>query len=457
MRKRFLALLLSLALALGLLPLSAAALPADDSAYQLYLAAEERTLAIDALRIKTTSSSSMTMTPTDIAKTTMGELADELNSYMSGSSASDVILTSLPGGGDYIFDKSEGINIHNSAPYLSFSECFGDYIFSTYVLPEPLIYVIPYDTADYFDSPANDFPATEIEGFIKSSSVEALNGKTVLRFVIDKEAVASISKLDVYAVYIYYLSYLGTSTINRSDIALTVTLDENGYIESTVSKAVMTVDNPYFRAVANSEVTANLSAYTGENPAPDLAKMFPGAADWALVELYAAKFQNLLPDALASDYGSSITRGEFCALVSALIEASGIRPDSMEQYISFSDTTDPEIISIAAYGIINGYPDGTFRPNSPISREEAAVMLHRTAAVLHDGHIRYETLSFIDSNSFSDWSADSIAFVSSCSAGKRRVMGGVGNNRFDPKGIYTRQQAILTFSRLLIYLDKFIY
>ncbi len=80
-------------------------------------------------------------------------------------------------------------------------------------------------------------------------------------------------------------------------------------------------------------------------------------------------------------------------------------------------------------------------------------MLSRTAALTGDSpNAPYS--GFDDENLFG-WAEENIEFISCCidTSGAKAVMGGVGDNLFDPAGNYTREQAILTFQRLYRYVE----
>lgn len=51
---------------------------------------------------------------------------------------------------------------------------------------------------------------------------------------------------------------------------------------------------------------------------------------------------------------------------------------------------------------------------------------------------------FRDSGNISSWALTGVGYVSA-----KGIMSGVGDNRFDPQGKHTREQAIVTFARLL--------
>ncbi|MBE6070101.1 MAG: S-layer homology domain-containing protein [Clostridium lundense] len=181
-----------------------------------------------------------------------------------------------------------------------------------------------------------------------------------------------------------------------------------------------------------------------------------GASPWAAEEVAAAIAAGLVPDELQGGYQQNITRAEFCRLmvrlVSTALEANmkGIMSDKgLLEYGIFSDAGDDEdILTAYAMGIVNGFPDGTFRPNDSITREQAATMLAR-AAVFMD-MTAGTPIAFADADSFSAWAVDGIAFVSGLvdPISGKAVMSGTGENRFSPAAFYTREQAILTAVRL---------
>lgn len=74
-------------------------------------------------------------------------------------------------------------------------------------------------------------------------------------------------------------------------------------------------------------------------------------------------------------------------------------------------------------------------------------MLGRAARFLGIGANSQE-MAFIDKETFSKYAVEDIAFVSSIKGRGARVMTGVGKDRFNPKGTYSREQAIIILLRL---------
>ena len=72
------------------------------------------------------------------------------------------------------------------------------------------------------------------------------------------------------------------------------------------------------------------------------------------------------------DLTKDITRGEMCELaVYAFEKATGNDIDlSNESFTGFTDTNDENIVKAHLYGIVNGYEDGSFRPNQLLTRQE---------------------------------------------------------------------------------------
>ena len=72
----------------------------------------------------------------------------------------------------------------------------------------------------------------------------------------------------------------------------------------------------------------------------------------------------------------AITRAEVVALMDIFLD------EVYDSSISFSDVKwstnfRDSIMKAASNGLINGYPDGTYKPNNPITRAEMAVILGR--------------------------------------------------------------------------------
>ncbi len=174
-------------------------------------------------------------------------------------------------------------------------------------------------------------------------------------------------------------------------------------------------------------------------------------ATWAYEEVEEAIGLQLIPNELQSDFEKTITREEFCVLAIQMIE---VKTDmSIEDYIkqegltlssvdTFSDTVNPDILAAHTLSITSGYPDGTFKPDMGLTREQAAKFLTATAAAL--GQNTDSNLpAYSDATDIANWAQPYVGYVYDIG-----VMKGVSNNQFAPKAGYQRQQSIMTMLRL---------
>lgn len=166
---------------------------------------------------------------------------------------------------------------------------------------------------------------------------------------------------------------------------------------------------------------------------------------WAIAAVEECKALALIPEALQCKYKEPITREEFCDTLACLIpvcSGKSMADLCTQQGVSmddvyFSDAAKNSIRSCAALGIVTGYPDQFFGPKKSISRQEAAVMLQRTAELLGVS-IPSAGKTFADQNLIRSWAVEAVDFVTSCG-----IMNGTGTG-FSPTDTYTRQQAFQT-------------
>jgi len=174
---------------------------------------------------------------------------------------------------------------------------------------------------------------------------------------------------------------------------------------------------------------------------------------WAEAEVAEAVDKNLVPEDIQIWWKDSCTREEFCRMLSLSVkEIKGktlAELSSGEDALNFSDCDNPDVLAASALGIVNGIGNERFAPNRFITREQAATMLARAAAVL-DTPLAGNSISFADEDQISDWARAGIYAVSRilCGDAKTPLMQGVGSNMFTPQDYYTVEQSAITMLRL---------
>ncbi|MGG4095921.1 S-layer homology domain-containing protein [Paenibacillus lautus] len=151
------------------------------------------------------------------------------------------------------------------------------------------------------------------------------------------------------------------------------------------------------------------------------------------------------------DPNRTVTRAEFVAM---LVRSLGLA--EKPQLSAYSDVWPKEVWyagavgAASAAGLIEGYADGSFRPDARVTREQVVVMLGR--AVLYAGELPPQDASalerFADHAQVSEWAKGSAAEL--LAAG---MIEGVGNAAFAPQAFATRAQSTVLLNRMLLYLN----
>lgn len=178
-------------------------------------------------------------------------------------------------------------------------------------------------------------------------------------------------------------------------------------------------------------------------------------SSWAEDEVNSARDNGLIPESLDGNYTGNITRAEFCRLGVALVKGLGKEDQVFSKKTvvlngkRFTDTDDADVLAMCDAGIVNGYGDGRFGPDDPITREQAAVMLARLARAVGKNEADIKNTGFRDGDKISSWAKEDVQFIAGVrTQGGKAVMGGTGGGNFSPKNNYTREQAFVTFERL---------
>ncbi|WP_020618813.1 NEAT domain-containing protein [Paenibacillus daejeonensis] len=184
-----------------------------------------------------------------------------------------------------------------------------------------------------------------------------------------------------------------------------------------------------------------------ETPTPPAVTFTDTATHWANQSIARATELGIVNGYADGTFkpNATVNRAEFAAIISRAFQLDLNAPAS-----SFSDWNGvqawakPFIEQAVAAGIINGYEDGSFRPTQQVSRTEIAVMIVRALGL----HTNSEAeLSFQDAGQIPAYAKPYIA-----AAVEHGLIEGLGNNTFGAQAPATRAQAITLILRALDYL-----
>ncbi|URN96422.1 MAG: beta-N-acetylglucosaminidase domain-containing protein [Candidatus Pristimantibacillus lignocellulolyticus] len=206
--------------------------------------------------------------------------------------------------------------------------------------------------------------------------------------------------------------------------------------------------------VSGDEITVEVSdvatlAVFGVNepvvPSVELADIQGHWAEEAINKAIVQGIVNGYPDGSFRPE-ASITRQEFIVMLVHALKLEGDQSTLLfNDNTKISDWAKDEISLAVQAGIVNGYADGTFRPNAQISRVEMSALLEAAMRIVYGMNVETENeLTFTDNENIPAWAKEAVAVVAS-----NGLMTGRGDNNFVPNEATTRAEAITVIMRLL--------
>ena len=179
-------------------------------------------------------------------------------------------------------------------------------------------------------------------------------------------------------------------------------------------------------------------------PALTAASITDTIGHWA--EVHIEKWIN---DGLITGYpagqfkpDNSITRAELVSLVNRAFKIPESNASHNFSDVKPSDWFYDDVMSGQAAGYISGYTDGTFKPNNPITRQEAAALL---AKLLNLGSDNASAMaSFGDYQSIGQWAEAAVNGVVT-----HGIMNGFPDKTFRAQKNITRAETVVTLDKAL--------
>lgn len=231
--------------------------------------------------------------------------------------------------------------------------------------------------------------------------------------------------------------------VSPSGITTGVVLTDDGKLHH--EPTVVVQENGKYYAKINSLTNSTYSVIYNPRVMGDVS------SHWASAEVNDMTSRLIIEGVNDSEFmpNEAITRAEFAAIVT---RGLGIQPRNNTG--GFSDVVSGDwfagaVQAAADYDLIDGYADGTYRPNQNITRQEAVAVLIRAGAIakldvnLTMDEANRALLAFADGADVPSWARSSVASAISLNLLKGR--GGA----LDPEANLTRAEAAVVVRRLL--------
>lgn len=170
---------------------------------------------------------------------------------------------------------------------------------------------------------------------------------------------------------------------------------------------------------------------------------YVAVADWSKADIEKEIKLNLDVAYTGENVQMSIARVDFAEDAAALVGlAYGQDIRTYERYNELQVLRDKA--EKREMGILKGRGNSySVDPNTPITRQEAAVVLARVYRLYAEEPQTKAPLTYQDAKEVADWARDDVALMTQLG-----VMNGVAKGKFDPKGQYTVEQCLVPLVRL---------
>lgn len=286
----------------------------------------------------------------------------------------------------------------------------------------------------------------ELEGADKAAAeaaIEAAGGKAVSAIVEFKvEAVAGDASIEIAKFSQFVERTLKLTGTGDNLVGVRINAD------GTVSPVPAQAGDDEVKFYSNSN-----SVYAVIDVAP---KSFSDLVNhWAEDEVTALANKLIINGTGAGKFSPKrdVTRAEFAAMI---VRALGLKASGEANFsdVASSAWYAEAVAAAAEAGIVNGYTDGTFRPNNKISRQELAAMVVRAQKLagldvdLSDAEVAELLSGYKDAGQIGAWARAELA-----AAIESGIVQGTSANTVSPTASANRAEAAVMIYRFLGNVD----
>ncbi|MBY0117721.1 S-layer homology domain-containing protein [Paenibacillus sp. FSL L8-0435] len=279
-----------------------------------------------------------------------------------------------------------------------------------------------------------------------AQSAAQQNGYTLLGSPVDFKVTATFDgksvSVDKFNSYVSRTIALAAN-VDPNQITTGVVVDAEGTVRHVPTK--ITQVNGVYHAQINSLTNSVYAVIWHPHTFTDVAQ------HWAKTEVNDMGSRMVIEGITDTTFepNRGVTRAEFAAI---LVRGLGLKPGELLN--SFNDVSGSQwyagaVNTASSYGLIDGYEDGTFRPQAQITRQEAMALIARAMTVTgmepaaSAGNVQ-QWSDYADAEQVASWAKEAVA--SSISTG---LVSGRGKDTIAPNQLITRAETAVIIRRLL--------
>ncbi|WP_017815412.1 S-layer homology domain-containing protein [Paenibacillus shenyangensis] len=224
--------------------------------------------------------------------------------------------------------------------------------------------------------------------------------------------------------------------------------DENQTSFMHVPTQVVRIDGQYYAQINSLVSNGTYALIWNEKTFDDVTNHWGKAA----IDNMASRLVVEGMNETTFDPNRQITRAEFSAIA---VRAFGLQDDHAVGK-SFTDVASgtwytPYVGTASAYGLLNGYTDGSFKPDKTITRQEAISILIRAARLADINPSASSTTalnSYKDGVQTSGWAKQDVSYAT-----EKGIMQGDAAGMLNSKGAVTRAETAALMERILKFAE----
>lgn len=141
----------------------------------------------------------------------------------------------------------------------------------------------------------------------------------------------------------------------------------------------------------------------------------------------------------------SVTRAEYITMLNSVFDVPMEGTDTGFKDVKKGDWYAKNVWSAIRAGYADIFKGDTFKPNQPITRQEAATLTANLSGIVSSG----ENKSFSDNNQIDSWAKKQVSVMAQAG-----IINGYPDGSFKPDGFITRAEAVSIINRTKIYADS---